>query len=218
MGWVINILTLRRRTKQKDIYVISTSKRPVPLEHHIYIDKKFFKVVDANKNFLTLGYKMAYDTANPPKKEVPRKDDGSGARGGRGGSRSSQNTKPLVNTKGKSGLNSQTHDKNMYGNLIQLLKEDNLLPVIIFTFSKKKCEEYAKALFNLDLTAGAAQKSQIHIFFESSIACLKGTDRELPQVCRMRDMLSRGIAVHHGGLLPILKEIVEILFTKGLVN
>jgi antiviral helicase SKI2 len=30
-------------------------------------------------------------------------------------------------------------------------------------------------------------------------------------------MLSRGIAVHHGGLLPILKEIVEILFTRGLV-
>ena len=34
----------------------------------------------------------------------------------------------------------------------------------------------------------------------------------------MRDLLSRGIAVHHGGLLPIVKEIVEILFTKGLVK
>jgi antiviral helicase SKI2 len=45
-----------------------------------------------------------------------------------------------------------------------------------------------------------------------------GTDRELPQIQRMRDLLSRGVAVHHGGLLPIVKEVVEILFTKGLVK
>lgn len=32
----------------------------------------------------------------------------------------------------------------------------------------------------------------------------------------MRDLLKRGIGVHHGGLLPIIKEMVEILFSKGL--
>ena len=45
-----------------------------------------------------------------------------------------------------------------------------------------------------------------------------GTDKILPQVLRIRDLLSRGIAVHHGGLLPIVKEMVEILFTQGLVK
>lgn len=34
----------------------------------------------------------------------------------------------------------------------------------------------------------------------------------------MRDLLSRGIGVHHGGLLPIMKEVVEILFARGLVK
>lgn len=34
----------------------------------------------------------------------------------------------------------------------------------------------------------------------------------------MRQLLSRGIGVHHGGLLPIVKEIVEILFARGLVK
>jgi len=64
-------------------------------------------------------------------------------------------------------------------------------------------------------------------------------DRKLPQIKRMRDLLSRGIGVHHGGLLPIVKEvrfpffddaknscvvlivhlqIVEILFARGLVK
>ena len=34
----------------------------------------------------------------------------------------------------------------------------------------------------------------------------------------MRDLLSRGIGVHHGGLLPIVKEVVELLFGRGLVK
>jgi antiviral helicase SKI2 len=34
----------------------------------------------------------------------------------------------------------------------------------------------------------------------------------------MRDLLSRGIGIHHGGLLPIMKEVVEILFARGLVK
>ena len=44
------------RTKKKDIYVISTPKRPVPLEHFIWANKKTFKIVDANKKFLMNGY------------------------------------------------------------------------------------------------------------------------------------------------------------------
>jgi antiviral helicase SKI2 len=31
-------------------------------------------------------------------------------------------------------------------------------------------------------------------------------------------MVQRGIGVHHGGLLPILKEMVEILFSKNLIK
>ncbi|KAJ1564152.1 hypothetical protein HK096_009385, partial [Nowakowskiella sp. JEL0078] len=80
------------------------------------------------------------------------------------------------------------------------------------------CEEYASALSNQDLTTGASEKSEIHIFIERSITRLKGEDKQLPQVLRMRDLLYRGIGVHHSGLLPILKEIVEILFTRGLIK
>ena len=34
----------------------------------------------------------------------------------------------------------------------------------------------------------------------------------------MQEMLLRGIAVHHGGLLPILKESVELLFSRSVVK
>jgi antiviral helicase SKI2 len=35
---------------------------------------------------------------------------------------------------------------------------------------------------------------------------------------RIKELLKRGIGVHHGGLLPIIKEMVEILFSRGLVK
>lgn len=88
----------------------------------------------------------------------------------------------------------------------------------MFAFSKKKCEEYSQALTNLDLTSGATEKAKIHTFIQTSLNRLSGKDRELPQILRLTELLSRGIAVHHSGLLPILKEIVEILFTRGLVK
>lgn len=50
-----------RRTKKKKVYVVSTQKRPVPLEHFLYTgnsnktNSELFLIVDANKNFLTQG-------------------------------------------------------------------------------------------------------------------------------------------------------------------
>lgn len=40
----------------------------------------------------------------------------------------------------------------------------------------------------------------------------------LSQILLMRDLLKRGIAVHHSGILPILKEVIEMLFSRGLVK
>jgi antiviral helicase SKI2 len=127
-------------------------------------------------------------------------------------------------------------DKNVYVHLLGHLKKKSLLPVVVFTFSKKRCEEYAGTLMNSDLS-GASEKSEVHVTVERALSRLKGisilcsyliisgylmlatgSDKKLPQIARMRDLLSRGIGVHHGGLLPIVKEVVELLFARGLVK
>lgn len=51
-----------------------------------------------------------------------------------------------------------------------------------------------------------------------SLARLKVEDRDLPQIHLVRRLLSHGIAIHHAGLLPIMKEVVEMLFCDGLVR
>lgn len=102
--------------------------------------------------------------------------------------------------------------------LIKFLRKNELDPGIVFCFSKRKCEEAADSLSSTDLTAGASDKNQIHHFFTSSIARLSPADQRVPQIARCLDTLKRGIGVHHAGILPIVKEVTEVLFQRGLVR
>ncbi|CAL1541570.1 unnamed protein product [Lymnaea stagnalis] len=188
------------RIKRKKIYVVSTLKRPVPLEHYLYTGNsmktcnELFLLVDAKGSFITAGYNKAMDA----KKERASKNSQSfGAKGTRGGN-------PM-------------QDKNTWLSVIEMLKKKEKLPAVAFTFSKKKIEENSANLQNVDLTT-ATEKSEIHVFFHKCISKLKGSDRELPQVKQLADLLKRGLGIHHSGVLPILKEVVEMLFQKGLVK
>ena len=238
------------RTKKKDIYVISTPKRPVPLEHYLWANKGMHKIVDADKKFLDRGWKDANDALSGKDKiKAAQAADAtsttSNARGGasqrggvrgqnqrggaqRGGSQRGgpqqrgrgqvQRAGGTTSRGGRGGMRtSAAQDRNIWVHLVQHLKKQDLLPACIFVFSKRRCEENADALSNLDFCT-ASEKSAIHMIIEKSVARLKPEDRQLPQIRRLRELLARGIAVHHGGLLPIVKEVVEILFARTLVK
>lgn len=240
------------RTKQKDIYVISTSKRPVPLEHYIWAGKDVHKIVDPDKKFIEKGWKDAHVAAQGKEKQAPPQTTmatrggnprggqqrggpqrgGPQQRGGRGGGQQrggnqqrgrggpprASHAPGHMGRGGRSGgMTSAAQDKNLWVHLVQFLRKKTLLPACIFVFSKKRCEENADALSNQDFCT-AQEKSHIHMIIEKSVARLKPEDRELPQIIRLRELLGRGIAVHHGGLLPIVKELVEILFAQTLVK
>jgi diadenosine tetraphosphate (Ap4A) HIT family hydrolase len=53
------------------------------------------------------------------------------------------------------------------------LKKKSLLPVVVFTLSKKRCEENAATLTNLDLCA-SVEKSEVHVAIEKALGRLKG--------------------------------------------
>ncbi|ODQ67805.1 antiviral helicase [Nadsonia fulvescens var. elongata DSM 6958] len=225
------------RTKQKNIYVISTPKRPVPLEHSLWVKGRPYKIVGAEKKFLLDGYNAAADALAP---KVPKgRDDAVNSRGGkdsarggaRGGSRGGSANGRGGNSNnprggfrgGRSGGNYNSNrsgnapSKQTFMEMINYLKKNNLLPVTIFVFSKKKCEQYAHYLNSLDFCT-ASDKNKIRVFIDKAVARLRKEDRDLPQIIQVREWLSRGIAVHHGGLLPIVKEVIEILFAESLIK
>ena len=86
-----------------------------------------------------------------------------------------------------------------------------------FTLSRARCDTNANSLTSLDLTTNM-EKGDIHHFIAKCVARLKGPDRKLPQVVSLTELLKRGIGVHHSGILPILKEVVECCFAKGWVK
>lgn len=108
-------------------------------------------------------------------------------------------------------------EKVLWHSLVGHLRKNSLLPIVAFTFSRQKCDTNAENLLSLDLTT-QKEKAQIKMFFEKCVRSLKEPDRNIPQIKRMREILNNGIGVHHSGVLPIIKEIVEMLFQIGLIK
>ncbi len=102
-------------------------------------------------------------------------------------------------------------------NLFKLLQLKDKLPVIVFAFSRKGCENFCNQLQCLDFLH-KKNKHTTKQFINDCLTIINKTDRELPQIKYVTDLLLRGIGIHHSGLLPILKEIVEILFQNGTIK
>jgi superfamily II RNA helicase len=99
---------------------------------------------------------------------------------------------------------------------LQLLLSRNQLPALFFVFSRKGCESLASKVEHTFLDSNEA--SQVLHIMNYHLHPFKESLESLPQYHQIRDLLQKGIAFHHSGLLPLLKEIIEILFTKGFVK
>ncbi|EJD74520.1 hypothetical protein LOAG_18173 [Loa loa] len=165
------------RIKKKQIYVIMTARRPVPLEHFLYTGqdgktkKDMFKIIDSDGQFVQKGYQL---------------DIG-------------------------------IHFMNLYFAYFALIDKNVYITVIDHLRMQNICDDNAYLLRSVDLTT-EKEKSSIHHFFSKCIARLRGSDKRLPQVLQMKELCKHGFAIHHSGILPILKEVVELLFQKGLVK
>lgn len=93
----------------------------------------------------------------------------------------------------------------------------NYNPVIVFAFSKRECEALALQMSKLEFNSDD-EIQMVASVFNNAISALSDDDRALPQIDHILPLLKRGIGIHHGGLLPILKEVIEILFQEGLIK
>ncbi|KAA3680951.1 ATP-dependent RNA helicase DOB1, partial [Paragonimus westermani] len=227
-------------------HVVYTDYRPVPLQHyvfpcggdgiHLVVNQKR-EFIESNFNAALLALqKAAGDAASDTR-----------MRGRKGGS---------------------TRAQPYCAKLVKLVMEQNLEPLIVFSFSKMDCEYYATQMNKMDFNTGArrefycqltpatfndfcfsydffpvtelfhalrifhcmcipvyflfagadTEKAAVDLVFNNAIDSLSAEDKRLPQVQILLPVLRRGVGIHHGGLLPILKEIVEILFGEGLIK
>lgn len=190
--------------KKRPINLISTEYRIVPLTHTIWYDDEFHTLMDSKNMYNDRVYKdwiawrLGKEKAHDKFQQKVRDARAAGKDGPVEGK-----TRPL----------SFLHQMN---SLIVNLEKKELLPALFFVLSRKDCEKYAQKVESTLITSSEKAEA-IHIW-NYRLRKNKVELEKLAQYHHVRSLIEKGIAFHHSGLLPILKEIIEILFSKGFIK
>lgn len=99
--------------------------------------------------------------------------------------------------------------------LIRHLEEDKQLPAIYFTFGRRRTETLAWELNHMDFLT---EEERVKIVSLTNTLYDRYNLREERSALDMLGLIERGIAFHHAGMLPTLKEVIERLFTSRLIK
>ncbi|KAG2425704.1 hypothetical protein HXX76_013546 [Chlamydomonas incerta] len=201
------------KTHNSPCHVVYTDYRPTPLQHYVFPagGDGLYMVVDERGMFRDDNFNKAVAvlTETDPSGKAARAPKAAGqvaaAAGGGGGAN------------GVAPAGSAESGKSDIFKLVRMIMERNYDPVIVFSFSKRECEALASQMAPLELNS-EDERALVGNIYWSAMECLSQDDQRLPQIVSMLPMLQRGIGVHHSGLLPIVKEVVEILFQEGLLK
>ena len=196
--------------KQKPIHLISTEYRIVPLQHGVYRGEgataELLPIMDRRDVFEAGLYNgwLRWRAGQAKAADDHRARVADRRRGG-------YEDGPVA----RSSVGPRAF-KHQINELVGRLQTDGLLPALFFVFSRKDCERYAAAVEHtlIDSSDAAAVR---HIF-DFHLHRYGEQLTRLPQYHTLRALLEKGIAFHHSGLLPVLKEVVEVLFGRGLVK
>lgn len=199
----------------KEVYLTSTDYRIVPLTHYMYLtvndsiqnvktiskeDKqiiktntnKLFVIQDSTSNYKLDNYKIVNQT-----KELFKENN--------------IFVKPSFILNQLCKLLVETEDNE--GN--------NMLPALCFVLSRKKLEEYSNqittSLLPFDSKVPYTVKKECDSILRQRLPNYEEY-LNLPEYINLIKLLEKGIAIHHSGCLPVLKEITEILYEKGYIK
>ena len=217
----------------RPISLIVHEQRAVPLEHYYFLDNKLHLVQDASgqrvERFPDVGGEakiaqmMGRNRASLYDEDEEDEDeddfwDGRGKRGRASPGSSFANDR-------QTSTEAQDNEKQRIrkpaprkapepGEILTVLREADLLPCLYFLPGRRVVEEAAmSAALHLFTTPEEQEliKEEVGIWLEQ----LPKEDRSLQQVYALAELLPRGLAFHHAGLLPGLKVLVETLFARG---
>ena len=204
-------------TSNKQVWMASTNHRVVPLTHYVY-----------------------YTTTEDPFKKIKDKTVQEKIRNG------TNNIIPILNSSGIfnptayntiMGLNNIFNKERIFikrkfvlNSVIEKMRDPEksvytesakeMLPAIFFVFSRKLVEECAKEItvpvLEFDNKTAYTMRhdcEQIVRKFPNAREYL-----ELPEFNELVGLLEKGIAIHHSGMIPVLREIVELMISQKRVK
>ncbi|KAF8170142.1 P-loop containing nucleoside triphosphate hydrolase protein [Pholiota molesta] len=189
------------KSHEQPCHVVYTDFRPTPLQHYLFPagGEGIYLVVNEKGEFREDNFSKAMGKLQDSMGEDP-----ADAKGGKG-------------RKGKTKKGGKKEGPSDISKIIKMIMLKNYNPVIVFSFSKRECEGLALTLAKFEFNS-TEEQDLVGNIFNNAIENLAEDDRQLPQITNLLPLLRRGIGIHHGGLLPILKEVIEILFQEGLIK
>lgn len=197
-------------TVRGDTAVVVSEHRPVPLGQHVLVSGDLLDLYAGHVDPTDPGVDPPInpDLQHLLRRRAPGDGDtrrGPGDRGyrGRGGARpGGGGTRPTPRFA-----------------VVDALDRDGLLPAIVFIFSRAGCQGAVQQC----LAAGVrltspAEAAEIRQVVEQRCAPIPPEDLDVLGYWEFGEALSRGVAAHHAGMLPLFKETVEELFSRGLVK
>ena len=182
-------------------HVVYTDFRPTPLQHYLFPagGEGIYLVVNEKSEFREDNFQKAMGMLVTQHGEDPA------------------NPNSGRNKKGKTKKGNDKKGSSDIAKIVKMILLKNYQPVIIFAFSKRDCEQLALQTAKFEINS-AEEQTAIQEIFTNALDNLAEADRSLPQITNLLPLLKRGIGIHHGGLLPILKEVIEILFQEGFIK
>ena len=107
----------------------------------------------------------------------------------------------------------KTHVLNQ---VVKQLNEEDMLPAIVFVFSRKNVETYAKSITTNILEFDSKVPYTIRNECDQVLRKLPNYKEymNLPEYDELTKLLEKGIGIHHSGMIPILREIVETMISR----
>jgi ATP-dependent RNA helicase HelY len=103
--------------------------------------------------------------------------------------------------------------------VVDRLADDELLPAIYFIFSRAACDDAVRACVDAGLRLTTPdERTRIRQIVEAHVAALSDDDLDVLGFDLWLASLELGLAAHHAGMVPPLKEAVEACFAEGLIK
>ena len=194
-----------QKIKNKPCHLIPKKERIIPLNHYLFYTTKYPKKSKTDKFHIDLVTKKSDKLVHIMDNDKKFND------------LNYEEIKKLKMYDLKAN-NYYNNDVVVIQKMIKLLKNKSMLPSLFFVLSRKKCLKLAQCIEHSLINKN--EMTQIKNIVNYNIHKLDNPDFYLKsnEFYELEPLLYKGVAIHHSGLRPIFKEIIEILYANGLIK
>jgi superfamily II RNA helicase len=196
-----------KNENNKQVYVCPTEHRVVPLSHYVYMtmgEHEFKQIGDKSEQA---------EMRKLSSKPILIKD-----------SKGTFNNEGYIALKRVDNKIQNQHAritrKYVLNNLVKHMRDNDMLPAICFVFSRKAVESCAKDITVPVLEDDSKIPYEIERETRHILRRLPNYEEymRLPEFIELSALLSKGIGIHHSGMIPILREMVELFISKKYIK